>query len=277
MLTPVTSYQGGKQRLASKILDIIKPAGSFYDLCCGSGAMSIELVNRGYNPRDILMVDQGPWGLFWEKVGMNEFDLDKFKSYCSAIPEKSQIQAHVKELSKLPADIDTIYIFLILQASSFGSKAIWIEDNKWKNCSFRNYWEPTATSNRRSPVNPMMPMPSTLYERVALVCDKMRDITGYHGDVWDISPSEGTIYIDPPYQNTTFYGHKLNLLKFANSLRVPCYVSEGKCLAGTECYELSAGRLKGGISGNRSKPNAEWLCYFKPRENDVSLSSNQSE
>ena len=29
------------------------------------------------------------------------------------------------------------------------------------------HWQPTATSSRRSPVNPMMPMPDSLYERVS--------------------------------------------------------------------------------------------------------------
>ena len=46
------SYQGGKQRIAPQIVDnLIEASNSsnsfFYDLCCGSGAISIELVNRG--------------------------------------------------------------------------------------------------------------------------------------------------------------------------------------------------------------------------------------
>lgn len=47
------SYQGGKSRLVSKIVDIffeeneINDDTHFYDLCCGSGAISIELINMG--------------------------------------------------------------------------------------------------------------------------------------------------------------------------------------------------------------------------------------
>ena len=44
------SYQGGKQRIASQVVDHLLDAAPsrdshFYDLCCGSGAISIELVN----------------------------------------------------------------------------------------------------------------------------------------------------------------------------------------------------------------------------------------
>ena len=42
-LLPPCAYQGGKQRLANQICDIIdEREGSdfvFYDLCCGSGAV----------------------------------------------------------------------------------------------------------------------------------------------------------------------------------------------------------------------------------------------
>lgn len=40
-MKPPVSYQGGKVRLASRILDTINPSQPFYDLCCGSGAISI--------------------------------------------------------------------------------------------------------------------------------------------------------------------------------------------------------------------------------------------
>lgn len=45
---PPATYQGGKQRLAGQILDIIKPtAEGFADLCCGSGALAIEARGLG--------------------------------------------------------------------------------------------------------------------------------------------------------------------------------------------------------------------------------------
>lgn len=59
-LAPPTAYQGGKQRLAAAITDLIRPDRTlpFYDLCCGSGAVAIEQVNRGHNPSLIHMVEK---------------------------------------------------------------------------------------------------------------------------------------------------------------------------------------------------------------------------
>ena len=75
-LLPPCSYQGGKQRLANQICDIIEERESsdfvFYDLCCGSGAVSIEMVNRDY---EVVMVDKAPFGLFYEMIGKGIFDL----------------------------------------------------------------------------------------------------------------------------------------------------------------------------------------------------------
>lgn len=62
------SYQGGKQRLAKQIVDIFYKENNidnntqFYDICCGSGAVSIELLNRGIKPSNIHMIDKSPWG-----------------------------------------------------------------------------------------------------------------------------------------------------------------------------------------------------------------------
>lgn len=259
MLSP-TTYQGGKQRLASKILDVINPPNdcSFYDLCCGSGAVSIELVNRGHSPHKIHMLDKGPWGLFWKTVGEGTFDLSAFRRQIDEIPQDViKIQGYVKELSKQSADINTPYVYLILQASSFGGKAIWIENNKWKNCSFRNYWLPTATSNRRSPVNPMMPMPETLFKRTQEVCVGMRGVHGYYADISTIVP-DGVVYIDPPYSKTTAYGSDFNVLE---CIKTKCYVSEGRPLS-SESYLISSGRKKGGISGERAVANEEWLSIL---------------
>ena len=55
-------FQGGKQRVAAQISDVLirafpRPNSRFYDLCCGSGAISIELVNRGIDPARICMLD----------------------------------------------------------------------------------------------------------------------------------------------------------------------------------------------------------------------------
>ena len=271
MIIAPVSYQGGKQRLAKKIIDIINPSeGLFYDLCCGSGSISIELVNRGYKKSDIVMLDAGPWGLVWELVGKGEFDLTKFRKIINSLPkDRKLLQGHIKELSKQPVPpiedggIDAVYTFLLLQASSFGSKAIWIKDGKWQNCSFRSYWEPTATSNRRSPVNPMMPMPETLFARMEKICEGMKGIFGYCLDIFECKP-KGVTYIDPPYAGLTAYGHNFDIMKYIREncrKGIEVYVSEGKPL--NETYHTFTSEAKGGISGVRTKAHQEYLSCFK--------------
>jgi len=190
-LQPIVSYQGGKQRLAPTIVEyLLKEGGDYYyDLCCGSGAIALELVNRGISPSKITMVDSGPWGVVWSLIGMGLFPLKTLELYIKDIPQdRSKIKNYMEKLSKRDARIDQAVTFLLLQAASFGSKPIWVsKDNKlgvpgawqWANTSFRSYWQPTAESNRRSPVNPMMPMPKTLFKRAALVCEKMKGVKAY--------------------------------------------------------------------------------------------------
>ena len=109
-LLPPCSYQGGKQRLAVQICDIIcNREGSdfvFYDLCCGSGAVSLEMINRGYS---VIMVDKGPFGSVWESIGNNEFNIDIFKREIEKLPDVSEIQGYLKELS------NTIGIDIVLE------------------------------------------------------------------------------------------------------------------------------------------------------------------
>ena len=263
-LVPPVAYQGGKQRIAAQVVShlLSHKTTTFYDLCCGSGAISIELVNQGISPTSIKMIDVGPWGTVWESVGKGTFDLSKFKDYTDSLPkEVSCIQGYIKELSKQPVT-DIPYIFLLLQASSFGSKAIWIEGQKWMNCSFRSYWLPTAMSNRRSHVNPMMPMPATLYERMTLLCEHMRGVQGRCEDVFKTEIETGSVvYIDPPYVNTTFYGGNFDVRDLIPRIKDKCFVSESRPLSET-AYKLAGTRKKGGISGERKNDNEEWLSEF---------------
>src|SRR4029077_18769763 len=88
-MIPAVSYQGAKQRIAPNICARFNRSGcpTFFDLCCGSGAGAIEMVNQGhYGPRQIVMVDSGPWGLFWTLIGHGDFSLAQFKDIVSRVP-----------------------------------------------------------------------------------------------------------------------------------------------------------------------------------------------
>lgn len=278
------SYQGGKQRLAKQIVDIfykennINDDTKFFDLCCGSGAISLELINRGFNPNNITMIDNGCFGQFWQDIANEEFDLDIFKREIENLPNLENIQSYLKKLSDLPVDEDKmVYHYLLLQAGAFGSKQIWIENNRWKNNTFRSYWLPTETSNRRSPVNPMMPMPNTLYNRVEAIVEQLSgSIIASRESVFDAvyrideERNKGNkniiIYIDPPYANTTGYKETFDIYSLEGQIwsTSPIYISEGYKMQGaSESYLLSVGRTKGNISGEaKKKPTEEWLNRF---------------
>ncbi len=262
IVAPVT-YQGAKQRYAATIIDAIKPRFDepFYDLCCGSGAVSIELVNRGFDPRLLSMLDSGPWGIFWQAIGEGSFDLTRFRELLDDVPDRPLIQDYSRRLSQQSAHKDTPYVYLILQACAFGGKAIWIEDGRWKNTSFRSFWQPNGVAKRKSPVNPMIPLPHTLFDRVATICERMRGVRGYCLDISLFEPGEGAIYIDPPYSGATGYGDKCDVKAYA--ARRDCWVSEAKPLSKDAILLAdSKSRKRGGISGNRSSPNEEWLSHF---------------
>lgn len=273
-LKPICTFQGGKQRLAKKIVDemlSVRPINEhtvFYDICCGSGAISVELVNRGICPSNIVMVDISVWGEFWQLVGNSNFSIFELNKELNSLPNDiSKIQAAVKNLSS--KNEYSVYTYLILQAASFGGKQIWWENNKWVNASYRNYWTPTEESNRQYPVNPMMPMPETLLSRARLIEQRMAGVKSMNicatKIISQINKYNSIIYIDPPYKNTTKYSTELDIDRFLSDLfyqtMSPIFVSEASPI-GDNAVLLSPGRKKGGISGNRGLANEEWLSVF---------------
>ncbi len=275
-LPPVT-YQGGKGRLAARIVEEVglPIAGRFFDLCCGSGAVSVAAVERGQPPKQITMVDLSPWGLFWKAIGEGSFDIDQFEKIAKQVPRDPwKIKEHVEALSREPVGGDLVYVFLILQAARFGGAAVWIEDGRWRGGGFRQYWtsatsKKTPTRGRDNPNStpPMCPMPDVIVARCKELSKRMLGVVGICTDLGaaDVSSpyADGDVaYIDPPYTGTSKYGYALNVVSFASSLPIPCWASEGHALTENATC-LSTGRTKGGMSGNRAKePNQEWLSMF---------------
>lgn len=269
------AYQGGKQRVAAQIVDILLeaapgPNSRFYDLCCGSAAVSIELVNRGVAPSRIWMLDISSWGSFWSAIGSGTFNMDAFDQFLSDLPrDKRDIKSHMLALSALPVGEHEVELYPVLQACSFGGKQIWRNGERWANACFRDYWEPTATSIRRSPANPMQPSPTELRRRIAALVNGMRGVTCLKTDIMtaisDPFPSDAVVYVDPPYQSTTGYAFGFDVTSFINRFRqvnqAPLFISEGIQLS-DNALMLTFGGAKGGISGNRKGKHQEWLSRF---------------
>jgi site-specific DNA-adenine methylase len=271
---PPMSYQGGKQKVSSELASILdKEDACYVDLCCGSGAVSIALVNRGVPPSDITMVDASDWGEFWEQIAIGSFDLDLFEDMVYSVPTNpSDIKSYLESLSKESWDdseelIDIIPTWILLQAGSFGGKQIWSEGGRFKNASFRDYWKPTLVSKRRSPVNPMMPMPLSLLENVRSCVYNMDSVKAVHARVedfdWDYyerkvrNKENVVVYIDPPYEGTTGYGFKFDYCDYIKNLDLPdnysLYLSD--CVPRSNDYSLLGSTKKGGISGGNTRRN----------------------
>lgn len=269
------AYQGGKQRVAAQIVDHILEAAPgpntrFYDLCCGSAAVSIELVNRGVDPSRIWMLDISSWGSFWSAIGSGAFNMDAFDGFLSSLPsDKRDLKGHMLALSALPAGKHAVELYPVLQACSFGGKQIWLNGDRWANACFRDYWEPTATSIRRSPANPMQPSAAELRRRVEALATGMRGVTCLNTDIMNVLrdpfPRDAVVYIDPPYQSTTGYAFGFDLMTFINRFRevsqAPLFVSEGNPVS-DKALMLNFAGAKGGISGIRKGRHQEWLNRF---------------
>lgn len=269
------TYQGGKQRIAAQIADFLLeaapgPDSIFYDLCCGSAAVSIELVNRGVSPSRIFMLDISSWGLLWSAIGAGTFDLEFFGQLLSGLPDDVRdFKAHMLSLAKAPVGSREAEIYLVLQSCSFGGKQIWRNGDVWMNTCFRDYWEPTATSVRRSPVNPMQPSSTELQRRVKALVEGMKGVTCLQADVMTLLahplPSDAVVYVDPPYQGTTGYAFGFDVASFVRRFielnKAPLFVSEGVPLSG-KAARLALRGAKGGISGARLGRQQEWLSSF---------------
>jgi len=269
------AYQGGKQRVAAQIVDLLLkvapgPRSRFYDLCCGSAAVSIELVNRGVDPSRIWMLDISSWGVFWSAIGSGTFNMRAFDQYLSELPSgKRDLKAHMSALSAIPVGDHEAELYPLLQACSFGGKQIWRNGERWANACFRDYWEPTATSIRRSPANPMQPSPTELRRRINALVRGMRGVKCFNTDIMailsDPCPDNSVVYLDPPYQDVTGYAFCFDVRSFISRFRevseAPLFVSEGLPL-NDRALMLTFGGAKGGISGNRHGKHQEWISRF---------------
>ena len=271
--SPVT-YQGGKSRLANEIVARIMPDVSkvsrFYDVCCGTGAVTLAAIERGLDPLRITMIDVGLWGDFWSLVGCGTLDMEALRRVIVAVPtDPREIKDHAEYLFRCAPDVQTsVHEFLVLQAAAIGGAPIWIDKGRWvRHSGFRDYWMPTATSSRRSPVNPMMPMPNTILSRVSAVVRRALGVRVLTTDVRRALAVEdgAVVYIDPPYRDTTgygFLGFDVEDVACRMSANATVHVSETKPLTSVS-HQLSVGRAKGGMTGNRRcRANEEWLSTF---------------
>lgn len=266
-MNSLITYQGGKQKYAKRIISHISPEGKFIDCCSGSGAITLELLAQGYNPADITMIDAGCMAKVFKKLVEGELDIGKMKEL--VLPVKQDIKTCHQYLKQLTEEPFSEELYLILQAGSFGGKQVHYVDG-WKHAGFRSHWLPTATSSRKSPVNPMMPMPDTLILRAEMLQQQLQgsgltvldvDLNEFDIRVLDAS---SVLYIDPPYKNTTAYHNSFaydHVVAEAVDHFDEVWVSEYFPLSNT--YFTFGQSGKGGVSGSSNKKKIEHLSKLK--------------
>lgn len=242
------SYIGGKRDLAPKILRHIKiPQSSrFYDMCCGSGEISLALVRQGFDPKRITMVDNGPWGEVWEKIGKGTFSIDRFARICHQFNTYQDIKGWCRQAS---CDRDRVYNFLILQACSFGGRPVTIQDGQFKISGFRQN------------IQPAIPV---LYRRVKEAVERLAGMEGSKKSVLQIQPEQDAVlFFDPPY-NTETKVYQDNTLtvsqirkKFSN------FYCTFSCELAPGGVKLHTDSRKAGVKGDRVHFRTEYLSLIQ--------------
>ena len=284
-LKPPCAYQGGKQKIASLIVDKLMSAvkepfkAQYFDICCGSGAVTLELLSRGVKAEQITLCDAGVWGLFWREIGEGTYDTDKFLAYTEKVPRnKSEVQGYLQSLAER-GTTDCEYVYPLLQAGAFGSKQVYISGNKWCNATFRSYWQPSDDCSRKSPVQPMHPSVGNLESRVLLIAANCKGLTCFNADIESSLAvikeriegyAENVLYIDPPYKGTVGYAATCDYISVLKELRGTFTANQLK-LYYSEYEGTSEGiqlfvATNGGISGKKGRVREEWLNGFENSE-----------
>lgn len=267
-LLPPCGYMGGKRRVAGEVASRVITAGppSFFDLCAGSGAITLGLVDAGYPASQITMVEAGPWGWFWSGVGDGSLDIASIeRMLITELPSDPK-----KVASWLQDDVakrgPTAATFLVLQAGSFGSVPVWWDGSRWRQANPehnrgynpRKYWQPGPSSKEKKPRGTIF-NPSKIVDavkRIASACAGVRAVCDKVESVDYSSAPSGTIFcIDPPYVGDSGYGVSLDVAAFVASGPRPLWVLEGRSMPGAQSQILGMRRGHNVNRGTARKPD----------------------
>lgn len=269
----ICGYKGSKRKFAAQIVDRIlslEPS-HVYDVCCGSGAITIELVNRGYDPRCITMIDAGPWGFVWQTVGDGDLDVEYVKRMLTEdLPDNPRDVASWVE-QDIALQEPSPERFIVLQAASFGATPVWWDGEQWRRgdasanrrYKARSYWEPKPDSKEKKPRGTIF-TPDKVAAQTAEVANALFGVDGRCCRAESVEFRDGVIYIDPPYASFTGYGVDIDWRSIVERTSLPVLVSEGEVVEGaSKSWELSKKRKAASLTGRAtSDAGGEWLHAF---------------
>jgi hypothetical protein len=270
-LLPPTGYKGGKRKLAGSIADrlIRSQKPMIYDVCGGSGAVTLALIAAGYPVDQITYVEAGPWGLFFKEASYGGLNMGYIRELLlDEMPKDPKLVADwvEKDVALREPGAEE---FLILQAASYGSTPVWHDGDRWRrgdrsaNRAYkaRSYWEPGPTSKEKKPRGTIF-RPDKIINAVAEIDVRCRGLEVHWGDAFDADyKADAIIYLDPPYEGDTGYGYGIDVGVFLSQRICPVYLSEG---VSKEDADLSdqLGIRRGSALTKGSKRKSEWLNFY---------------
>lgn len=210
---------------------------TFADLCCGSGALTIRLLDgpdatppapymggkrrwaagildllgiRGERPDRIVMADSGPWGRFWRTVLVDDGPdvvARAIRRACRSWGADQAFYAWDEIRSEgVPADGPTFAArFLCLQAANGRARPVGVDGDKWVTAGYAHL---TDSARRRQMPERLRPL--ALARKVEALGRGWPPVEVYTCDVREMpidwAGPDAVAYIDPPYAGTTGYG-----------------------------------------------------------------------
>lgn len=261
-------YSGSKKRYAGEIMDVISkyvPSGKFYDVCGGGGAMTAEAVNRGYNvtynelntdiydlavylasndhiPSDwwdwlskeqfnqLRKADSSPkrtgqllafsFGSIWNSTYDNYLFGESWEEY-KGLAHNYIVHGFNKDLLEEA---------LLERTGKKIELPVLTGDEIERRKQFRKY---VFQETRRANLAQIQTL-ERLQKLELLANDKSfntNDITFINGSYVDINPTDGVVYIDPPYRDSIVDGRPNNFVhedmyEWFRQLKVPAFMSE---------------------------------------------------
>ncbi len=260
---PPCTYQGSKTKFAARIARVllVTAPDRFYDLCSGSGAVTIALVRCGVAASRITQVELGPWGSFYLACSEGTLDLDQLdRTLFCEWPRTNDVEQLIPYLASLSESPES---FLVLQHMSLrGTPVSWRDGRVVSKVAGKYSVRPNFGS---------LEMRKRVFARARWCSRRLMGMRVVVGDVQDIEswrrPGEDSVlYLDPPYLGTAGYGRaKLDHRRLTPLLPRPLVVSEARRLPGARHLWLGRRKRAGGgkKEGRVSGPGGpEWLNLF---------------
>ena len=209
---------------------------TFFDLCCGTGALTLRLLDpnaepfpmtgckrdyapalldllgiRGQRPDRIVMVDAGPWGDFWQtvaQVGRGAEVAEYVQDVVGAAGAGAAVFEHFAKAEPVPSDpVARAAVFACLQVANARGRAVQVDGDAWVTHGYAHLSDLAREKGFGERLRP-----HRVAERIRTLAGIDWPPTVVHAAdlrTIDLDPREGDVVaMDPPYDRTLGYGDR---------------------------------------------------------------------